>query len=514
MLIDSDALENSGQIDDSFKKVFGSEIENFKRDYARIHGRGEAEKITDAELLREVVNTVGKPGTLGAHIRCVVSVSMLTEGWDANTVTHIMGLRAFNSQLLCEQVAGRALRRKSYYLQGYDKEGKATSDKRRISSYRFPPEYAHIIGVPFKLFKGGASRPLDPPSTIRVHAMPERDSLEITFPQVTGYRIEYPDGPLAADFSLLPDFVIDGTNLPTKTILSTAISSEKQKLTVEGILEKREQEIHYLIAKDLLRDHFHDEDGSPRFDRFLEIREIVARWYEEKVRVLGKDPVWKKLLWFHDPKPMVDHVAKLIMPGGPLHERIRPILNHYNPTSSTRYVHGHTAKDVVLTRHSHVNVVVQDSGWEGLAAKALDLLADEGHILGWVKNSFLGFKIPYVDKVGKERDYLPDFLVRIPREDGAHRTLIIEVTGMERDKPEKTWFVKERWLPAVNAIAARRGWDQWDFLELAGESEVKDLRNRVLATLAAPGEGAFGVWKNRGQDGLAYQDAIRKEWDR
>src|SRR6185312_16766330 len=119
-LIDSDALENGEQINEDFKKIFAPEIEAFKRDYVRLHGQGSVEKITDAEILREVVNTVGQQGKLGAHIRCVVSVSMLTEGWDANTVTHIMGLRAFGSQLLCEQVAGRALRRMNYFLTAYD----------------------------------------------------------------------------------------------------------------------------------------------------------------------------------------------------------------------------------------------------------------------------------------------------------------------------------------------------------------------------------------------------------
>ena len=109
LLIDSDALDNGDQINEEFKKIFTSEIEEFKNDYSRIHGQGSAARITDAEILREVVNTVGKQGKLGSHIRCVVSVSMLTEGWDANTVTHIMGLRAFGSQLLCEQVAGRRI---------------------------------------------------------------------------------------------------------------------------------------------------------------------------------------------------------------------------------------------------------------------------------------------------------------------------------------------------------------------------------------------------------------------
>src|SRR3712207_2708392 len=121
----------------------------------RRRGMAQPDKLTNEAVLREVMNTVGRPGKLGGDIRCVVSVSMLTEGWDANTVTHIMGIRAFGSQLLCEQVAGRALRRMNYLLQGYDKEGNPTDDKRKIVVEKFPPEYAHIIGVPFKVFKGG-----------------------------------------------------------------------------------------------------------------------------------------------------------------------------------------------------------------------------------------------------------------------------------------------------------------------------------------------------------------------
>lgn len=185
LLIDSDALENSGQIDDNFRRIFAPEIEQFKSDYRVIHGAAAAENISDAEILREIVNTVGKRGTLGAHVRCVVSVSMLTEGWDANTVTHVVGLRAFGSQLLCEQVAGRALRRKSYQLAAYDPgSGELLSDatvtRRRRDAIRahqpprilwkFPPEYAHIIGVPFRQFKPGTATPPPPQPTTRVHA--------------------------------------------------------------------------------------------------------------------------------------------------------------------------------------------------------------------------------------------------------------------------------------------------------------------------------------------------------
>src|SRR6202012_3450931 len=145
-------------------------------------------KLTDQELLREVMNTVGKQGTLGGSTRCVVSVSMLTEGWDANTVTHVLGIRAFGTQLLCEQVIGRALRRQSYEL---NEEG------------LFNPEYADVLGIPFDFTAKPVIAPPQPPrETIQVRAVrPERDHLEIRFPRVGGYRVELPEDRLIADFT-------------------------------------------------------------------------------------------------------------------------------------------------------------------------------------------------------------------------------------------------------------------------------------------------------------------------
>ncbi len=498
LLIDSDALENSGQIDDEFKRVFAPEIKRFKEEYARVHGQGAAERMEDSAILREVVNTVGKRNTLGAHIRCVVSVSMLTEGWDANTVTHICGIRKFGSQLLCEQVAGRALRRKSYFLQSYDKNNEPTTDKRRIATWKFPPEYAHIIGVPFKLFKGGKTVPPPPRDTTRIYAMAERfKKYEITFPNVEGFRLEYAEGPLIADFNKVEDYEIDGSKLPTKTFMGTAVSKEEVKLSVEDILNTREQQIIYRITKDLLRDHFSDEKGNHEFHRFHELCAIVTKWYYTKVRVLGKGPEWKKLLYFYDPKALVAHVSRVIKTGKPGDEAIRPILNYYNPTGSTRYVHGQTSRETYETQHSHVNAVVIDSGWEGRAAKVLDDLYNEGHVVSWVKNAFLDFHVPYTDIHGEQREYFPDFIVRC--RNGEPLNLILEISGMRKDKALKKWTVENRWLPAVNRIREQRSWDKWDFLEIANEVELADLRNILVKFLENPAKTKVSslIWAKR-----------------
>ena len=197
ILIDSAQLESGDALDKDFRAIAGDEIEQFRREMVERTGDVRAgETIDDATLLREVMNTVGKKGKLGEQIRCVVSVSMLTEGWDANTVTHILGVRAFGTQLLCEQVIGRALRRQSYQQ---NDEG------------LFDVEYADVLGIPFDFTaKPVVVKPTPPRETIRVHAVtPERDALEITFPRVEGYRVELPAERLEARFDA--DSVLDLT---------------------------------------------------------------------------------------------------------------------------------------------------------------------------------------------------------------------------------------------------------------------------------------------------------------
>ena len=186
LLIDSGQLEAGDVLDANFRTMAADEIERFRREIVERTGDPRAgEKINDADLLREVLNTVGKPGQLGGSIRCVVSVSMLTEGWDANTVTHVLGIRAFGTQLLCEQVIGRGLRRQSYDV---NEDG------------LLDVEYADVFGIPFNFTANAVPvTPKPPRTTIHVTAVsPKRDALEITFPNVAGYRVELPEERLKA----------------------------------------------------------------------------------------------------------------------------------------------------------------------------------------------------------------------------------------------------------------------------------------------------------------------------
>ncbi len=475
LLIDSDALENSNQVNEEFKKVFNSEIDNFKRDYRITHPGRSVENLTDADILREVVNTVGKPKALGSHIRCVVSVSMLTEGWDANTVTHIVGIRAFGSQLLCEQIAGRALRRKNYYLQGYDKEGNPTEDKRKIVIEKYPPEYAHIIGVPFKMFKGGESTGIIVPKEYKtIEAIPSRqEQFEITFPNVTGYRVELEEDAIKADFTGMENYELDGSKIPTRTIMFTAFSEEKGELSVEQVKTIREQSVIFAITKDLIQLKFSDAEKNKRFDKFYQLKEIVTDWYCNKVYCKGD--TFKQMLLYDDPQKVIAHIYRGIIASQKTYARILPVLNFYNKFGSTKYVHGNTIKPVFETTKSHVNFVVADTeSWEQIAAKTLEEL-DE--VKAYVKNAFLGFAIPYAANKKEDNLYYPDFIARCQRPDGAMLNLIIEITGMNRDKAAKKDYVTNRWLPAVNNIKDQYAFDEWDFIEIA--NDISDIKNQL-----------------------------------
>jgi type III restriction enzyme len=268
LLIDSEQLESGDALDKEFRTMAADEIERFRRDLVQRTGNAEAgEKLTDQDLLREVMNTVGKPGKLGESIRCVISVSMLTEGWDANTVTHILRVRAFGKQLLCEQVVGRALRRQSYDV---NEEGLLC------------PEYADVLGVPFDFTaKPIVVKPAAPRKTVRAEAVrPDRDALEIRFPRVEGYRVDLPEERLTANFTA--DSVLGLTPRlvgPTDTT-NRAIIGQPINLTVKHLGDMRQSEIIYRLTARLLFRNFRDPGDDPKLYLFGQLKRIVREWLD------------------------------------------------------------------------------------------------------------------------------------------------------------------------------------------------------------------------------------------
>lgn len=478
LLIDSSALdEASTRIDEAFKKAYSNEIEEFKREYANQHGAGSADNLTDADILREVVNTVGKPGKLGGDIKCVVSVSMLTEGWDANTVTHVCGIRAFGSQLLCEQVVGRALRRQSYDLIAYDKLGNEINPKdiykynRENITYKFPPEYARIIGVPFNTFKGGktvVTKPQKPKAIVR--ALPERQaSMEIQFPVITGYRSDNVEGTLTAKFDGLPKFVLDFNKIPTETILQTIVNGE-QKMIKTDYMELRDSQVIYYFAHLMIREYYTSREHGQQFQKFPDIKNIVEAWYNTHLEIIGGDGSLeqKRLVMLWDYKAVLASIMEGVHQANADHEEINGVLNYYNPEGSTVHVFRPTNKSVWPTQKSHINyIIAEDNSWQQIAAQTLDSM---DCVVAWVRNQFLGFRIPYI--VGDEnKEYQPTFIVKTK-----DINLIVECEDFDGDKSgnkgAKQHYLKDYWIPAANNL---KNYGKWDLLEVKDIDQLENL---------------------------------------
>jgi type III restriction enzyme len=475
LLIDSEQLESGEALDANFREMAGPEIDQFRREIIQRQGAGGADtKLSDADLLREVMNTVGKPGKLGADIRCVVSVAMLTEGWDANTVTHVLGVRAFGTQLLCEQVVGRALRRQNYSL--------------NPESGRFDVEYADILGIPFDFTSQAVPAPVKPPpQTIQVKAIsPERDGQEIRFPQVIGYRVELPDEQVKASFN--DDHILELTpELVGATVTNNqGIIGEGVNLTIERIKDPRKSTVIMNLAKHLVYTKYRDADELPKTHLIMPMKKLVREWLDQCL--ICKGGTNHGVLAYREIADMAcEKMVHAIMVGPGQSKRQQVILDPYNPSGSTRYVNFNTSKLMrwqTDSRRCQVNWAICDSNWEKEFCRVLD---HHPRVRRWVKNHGLGFEVPY-RMGGVAHKYIPDFIVVVDngRGDDDLLQLVCEVKGYRgEDAKEKKNTMVSFWVPGVNNSGRFGRWGFAEFREVYAmetdfSSAVDDEVNQVL----------------------------------
>jgi type III restriction enzyme len=455
LLIDSEQIESGDALDDKFRDMASDEIDRFRREIVtRTGDREQAEKITDQDLLREVMNTVGKEDRLGDSIRCVVSVSMLTEGWDASNVTHVLGVRAFGTQLLCEQVIGRALRRQSYELNEED---------------LFNVEYADVLGIPFDFTAKPVAAPPQPPRvTIQVKAVrPERDHLEITFPRVVGYRVELPEERLTAKFS--DDSVLELTpDLVGPSITKNAgIIGEDVDLSLEHLGDMRRSTLLFHVAKRLLYTKWRDPGEEPKLHLFNQLKRITKDWLDNYL--VCKGGTYPALLMYQELADMACERITAAITNSLVGDRpIKIIPDPYNPAGSTIHVNFNTSKTFrwqTDARRCHINWVILDSDWEGEFCRVV-----ESHlqVRAYVKNHNLGFEVPY--RFGSEnRRYRPDFIVLVDDGHGDDDLLhlVVEIKGYRReDAKDKKSTMETYWVPGVNNSGKHGRWAFAEFTEV------------------------------------------------
>jgi len=430
-------------------------------------------KAEQAELLRQMVDTVGKTGQPGEKIQVVISVGMLSEGWDAKTVTHIMGLHAFSSQLLCEQVVGRGLRRTSYEV--------------NAETRLFEAEYVNIFGVPFTFLphEGGEDGPPPPPTPkTAVEPDPAKAQFEIRWPNVV--RIDRVFQPtLTLDWSKARTLELDAAQTAQVAELAPILEGKPDVTRINRIeLERlarefRTQRIIFETARDVFDQMKHTWQGSREMLLAQLVRIVEAFIGSDRITIspplFYQDELRRRLIITLNMSRVVQHVWEAVRHENT--ERLTPVFDRDHPIRATGDMRTwYTGKPCERTRRSHINVCVYDSTWEASDAFALD---DSDAVSAWVKNDHLGFEVLYVCR-GVVRKYRPDFLVRLT----TGEFLALETKGQdtEQDKVKRRYL--EAWTQAVNAHG---GFGQWRSAVAKTPGEIRDILMQQDAGVRAGG---------------------------
>jgi type III restriction enzyme len=404
-------------------------------------------KKEQAELLRRTVDTVGKPGEPGEQIQHVISVGMLTEGWDAKTVTHIMGLRAFSSQLLCEQVVGRGLRRTSYDINN--------------ETGLFEPEYVNIFGVPFTFLphespKGTAPPP--PSARTRIEPLRSREQFAISWPNVLRIEHVYKPG-LRLDPASVEPLEISAYETPRMVELAPMMDGKPDFDRMSEInLEKLRSEVRlqrsiFEAALSVFEEMRHSWKGSIN-DLFAQLVPLVENFMvSDKLQIspplFGLDETKRRILIRLNAVRIVNHLSKTIQAENT--EAFALVVDQDYPIRSTSEMKPwDTGKHAEPVRRSHINFCVCDSTWEATEARAIDR---SEHVAAWVKNDHLGFEIRYIFN-GVEHKYRPDFLIRL--QNGS--LLVLETKGEEAQQDRVKREAVTEWVKAVNQHGGFGSW--------------------------------------------------------
>ncbi|HOR77591.1 MAG TPA: DEAD/DEAH box helicase family protein [Anaerolineaceae bacterium] len=418
-------------------------------------------KTEQAEQLRQIVDTVGKVGQPGEKIQNVISVGMLSEGWDAKTVTHIMGLRAFTSQLLCEQVVGRGLRRTSYEVNS--KTG------------LFEPEYVNIFGVPFTFLphEGGEDGPPPPPQPkIAVEPDPTKAEFEILWPNVVRIdRVYQPE--LTLDWFKARTLHLDAARTAKIAELAPILEGKPDVTKINRIeLERlarefRTQRIIFETARDVFDQMKQTWLGS-REVLLAQLVQIVEQFIRsDRIAIFPplfyQDELLRRLIITLNMSRVVQHVLESVRQQNT--ERLTPVFDRDHPIRSTSEMRTwYTSKPCERTRKSHINVCVYDSTWEASDAFVLD---ESENVAAWAKNDHLNFEVLYVYR-GVVRKYRPDFLVRITNGE----MLVLETKGQDTEQDRVKRHYLDEWVEAVNAHG---GFGRWRWAVANNPGEIRDI---------------------------------------
>lgn len=418
-------------------------------------------KVKLVEKEREKFNTVGKEGKPGEQIQCVIGVNMLSEGWDARTVTHILGLRAFTSQLLCEQVIGRGLRRISYDI--------------NEETGLFDAEYVTVFGVPFTFLpveqQPGPPKPEKPKT--KIEPIQERKSLEIKWPHVLNinYRLSYF---LNLEWDNLDKLVLSPDDSPTIVEVAPVIDGKPKydqisELDLKKLAEENRLQTLKFQAAARLQEQFGKNWKGDAGSHIGQLTEIIDQFIDsDKLQLKipnfeGTDDL-KKIVIALNLQTITNHIGNFIKSSSK--ESPTAIMDPVRPVRSTATaMTWYTSKPTQPVKKSQLSHIVIDSGWEKIGLEFERNRIPE--LVSWVKNDHLGFEIFYLWQ-GQTHTYYPDFLIRFEN----NRHLVLEVKGKLTDQDKAKWAAAEEWVKAVNVTG---NFGKWEFKVLKNPKELFDI---------------------------------------
>lgn len=419
------------------------------------------------ELLREIVDSVGKRGRAGQDLQNVISVAMLSEGWDAKNVTHIMGLRAFTSQLLCEQVIGRGLRRV-----GYDTEEVTGEDG--ITRTLFVPEYVNVFGVPLSVFQDvddTGEAPPPPKKATQIEARQDGREYEISWPNVL--RVDTVLKPvLTVNWDNMEPLPIDPAQVPLRTDIAPAIggAADWDKITVidlEKLPEEfRFQRLVFKAAEKALAETERNFTGTRPYLVGQLIRLMERFLASDRIQVASlyhREDLRRRILIALSLDRIAQHLVRFVNQENA--ERIELVFDEEQPIGSTGYSRTwYTTRITRPTRKSQISDLIVDSAWEAYAADQFEM-SDLVH--AYAKNERLGYQIQYLWN-GSRRRFIPDFLVRLTN----GKTLVLEIKGVDSEQNKAKRDALNLWVRGVNAHGGFGVWC-WDVaFEMA---HIRDL---------------------------------------
>jgi len=411
--------------------------------------------------LRQQVDTVGQAGKPGEQVQNVISVGMLSEGWDAKTVTHVMGLRAFTSQLLCEQVVGRGLRRTAYEI--------------NPETGLFDPEYVNIFGVPFTFLPhegGDGPPPPPPPPKTAIEPVSDKAEYAIRWPNII--RIDHVYRPrLTLDLDKVKSLELNASQTAKLAELAPILEGKPDvtkiaEIDLESLArEFRMQKIVFETARDVYDQMQKDWKGSKEFLLAQLVRLVEQFIGSGKISItlalFHKDELKRRLIITLNMTRVVQHIWEAIRFENT--EALEPVFDRDHPIRSTGDMGTwYTGKPCEYTKRSHINFCVYDSTWEASESFELDR---NPAVAAWVKNDHLGFEVLYIYK-GVVRKYRPDFLIRL----AAGNTLVLETKGKDSEQDQTKRRFLDEWVKAVNAHG---GFGQWSWDVSRNPGDVKDI---------------------------------------